>query len=143
MDICDIPYSGYFSGGKIFVHLKILAHSWEKIRGVDHTVEVKMADFFEVDAMVRGYHQYREIWGAEVGEQLECRRENSNPHDIFDVAVLFSNYAILRSTLTDHSLLFGGVLPIWGSLSTVCCGRYYRAYFYIGCCNGRRWYHLC
>ena len=53
-----------------------------------------MADYFEVEAMVRVYHQYREIWGAEVGEQLEFRRENSDPHDIFAVAILKSGVVV-------------------------------------------------
>ena len=43
---------------------------------------------FEVEAMVRGYHQYKDIWEAEFGERLECQREIGNPHDIFAVAVM-------------------------------------------------------
>lgn len=74
-----------------------------------------MADFFEVDAMVRGYHQYREIWEAEVGEQLECRRENSNPHDIFAVAVLKSRVVVGHvpkkiSSVCSLFLRHGGVI---------------------------------
>ena len=74
-----------------------------------------MADFFEVDAMVRGYHQYREIWEAEVGEQLECQRENSNPHDIFPVAVLKSGVVVGHvpkkiSSVCSLFLRHGGVI---------------------------------
>ena len=36
-----------------------------------------------VEAMVRGYYQYKEIWHAQVGEELECQRETGNAHDIF------------------------------------------------------------
>ena len=53
-----------------------------------------MACYFEVEAMVRGYHQYKEIWDAEVGEKLECQRETGNPHDIFAVAVLKSRVIV-------------------------------------------------
>ena len=36
----EIPYSGYFSGGKIFVRSEFLASSWKKFRGcgiLNHT----------------------------------------------------------------------------------------------------------
>ena len=42
-----------------------------------------MARLFEVEAMVRGYHKYKDIWEAEFGEQLPCQRETGNPHDLF------------------------------------------------------------
>ena len=42
---------------------------------------------FQVEAMVRGYHIYSEIWGAALGEQLQCARETSNPQDISLVKV--------------------------------------------------------
>ena len=45
---------------------------------------------FEVEAMVRGYHKYKDIWEATLGENLECQRENGNIHDIYAVAVLRS-----------------------------------------------------
>ena len=44
-----------------------------------YTREVEMASYFEVEAMVQGYYQYKEIWEGEVGEQLECQRETGNP----------------------------------------------------------------
>ena len=43
---------------------------------------------FTIEAMVRGYHTYRDIWEASVGEELPCQRETDNPHDRFAVAVL-------------------------------------------------------
>ena len=30
---------------------------------------------FSVEAMVRGYHIYRDIWMAEVNEEVSCQRE--------------------------------------------------------------------
>ena len=53
-----------------------------------------MACSFEVEAMVRGYHQYKEISDAEVGKKLECQRETGNPQDIFAVAVLKSGVIV-------------------------------------------------
>ena len=33
--------------------------------------------YFEVEAMVRGYYQYKEIWDAKVGEELEYQRTHT------------------------------------------------------------------
>ncbi len=45
--------------------------------------------YFSVEAMVRGYHAYKDIWTAVVGEELPCQRERAgNPPDPFAVAVL-------------------------------------------------------
>ena len=33
---------------------------------------------FERDSCIRGYHVYKEIWQAAVGEELECDREHGN-----------------------------------------------------------------
>ncbi len=43
---------------------------------------------FSVEAMVRGYHTYKDIWTAVVGEELPCQWERANPRDPFGVAVL-------------------------------------------------------
>ncbi len=43
---------------------------------------------FSVEAMVRGYNAYKNIWTAVVGEELPCQREIANPRDPFAVAVL-------------------------------------------------------
>ncbi len=45
-------------------------------------------DSFSVEAMVRGYHAYKDIWTAVVGEELPCQRQRANPRDPFAVAVL-------------------------------------------------------
>ena len=70
-----------------------------------------MADYFEVEAMVRGYDRYREIWEAEVGEQLECRRENSNLHDIplfrlFVVVVITERTSTLAAAMDEDGITF-------------------------------------
>ena len=38
--------------------------------------------------MVRGYHVYKDIWSAVVGEELPCKRERTNTADPFAVAVV-------------------------------------------------------
>ena len=42
---------------------------------------------FTVSAMIRGYHVYKEVWNAEVNEELLCEREVGNCSDTFAVAV--------------------------------------------------------
>ena len=44
--------------------------------------------------MVQGYHQHKDIWEAEVGEQLKCQRETGNPHDTFAAVVLKSEVLV-------------------------------------------------
>ena len=43
-----------------------------------------------IEAMVSGYHMYKEIWCAAVGEELSCVREVENHRDPFAVAVVRS-----------------------------------------------------
>ena len=38
-------------------------------------------DYFERETCVRGYHEYKTIWAAAIGEELECRREPTNTFD--------------------------------------------------------------
>ena len=43
---------------------------------------------FTVEAMVRGYHVYKDIWEAELDEELPCQKEPLNIVDPFAVAVM-------------------------------------------------------
>ena len=42
---------------------------------------------FQMEACVRGYHVYKELWEAVVAEELECQRERDNLYDTYAVAV--------------------------------------------------------
>ena len=42
---------------------------------------------FKWPCCIRGYHIYKEICDAAIGEHLACERENSNNHDLYAVAV--------------------------------------------------------
>jgi len=42
---------------------------------------------FEIEAMVRGYHIYKDVWSAVIDEELLCKREDGNRFDPFAVAV--------------------------------------------------------
>ena len=44
---------------------------------------------FSVDSVVRGYHEYKDIWDADIdGLELPCKREPGNLHDPSVVAVV-------------------------------------------------------
>ena len=45
-------------------------------------------DSYTVRCTVRGYHVYKHIWNATVGQHLHCQQEVGNPHDPYAVAVL-------------------------------------------------------
>ena len=36
---------------------------------------------FAVERCIRGYHIYKEVWAAAIGEDLPCERELGNPED--------------------------------------------------------------
>ena len=55
---------------------------------------------FVLEAMIRGYHVYNDIWTAVVGEELHCEREPANASDPFAVAVI-------RSTASSSSETVG------------------------------------
>ena len=38
---------------------------------------------FRVESMVRGYHVYKDVWEAAIGEELSCKRELENHQDPF------------------------------------------------------------
>ena len=46
-----------------------------------HLHRMSGIDNYKVDFIVRGYHVYRDIWEAAVGQTLPWQRETSNAHD--------------------------------------------------------------
>ena len=47
-----------------------------------------------MESCVRGYHAYKDIWEASVGEELPCQREIGNRADPFAVAVIKSGQTV-------------------------------------------------
>ena len=43
---------------------------------------------FQKESCVRGYHLYKDVWNAVLGEELLCRRGAGNSSDLYTVAVL-------------------------------------------------------
>ena len=43
----------------------------------------KKMECFRKESCVRGYHIYRELWEAAIGEDLACQRERGNATDAY------------------------------------------------------------
>ena len=43
---------------------------------------------FLVESVVRGFHVYKQVWHANAGEELHCRRDLGNSHDPYAVAMV-------------------------------------------------------
>lgn len=72
---------------------------------------------FSIEAMVRGYHVYQDIWDAAHGEELPCQREPMNSKDPYAVAVVKSQVTVGHiprkiSSICSMFLRHGG---------TICC----------------------
>lgn len=61
---------------KIFQQRKLFAYAY-----------VEKMEEYERDLCIRGFHVYRDIWEAAVGEVLDCEREPGNAKDRYAVAV--------------------------------------------------------
>ena len=76
---------------------------------------------FSVEAMVRGYHTYKDIQAAVPGEELPCKREVGNRVDVFNVAVMKDE------TIVDHvpkKISSACSLFLRQGGSIVCCIRF-------------------
>ena len=45
-------------------------------------------DVYVVQSKIRGYHIYKDIWEASIGERLSCKKEEYNIHDPYCVGVI-------------------------------------------------------
>ena len=43
---------------------------------------------YALESIIQGYHVYKEVWEASIGQILPCRREAGNIHDPYAVAVV-------------------------------------------------------
>ena len=53
-----------------------------------------MDTYFSFEAMIRGYHVYKDVWDSEIGERLSCQVERDNRHNIHAVAVVKSSNVV-------------------------------------------------
>ena len=56
----------------------------------------KMSSYmYTVETVVRGYHMYKEVWDATIGQVLPCQKEHGNVHDPYAVTVLEREVSLL------------------------------------------------
>ena len=49
---------------------------------------------YAVQTVVRGYHVYKQVWSATVGQVLPCQQERGNVHDPYSVAIVDGNTVV-------------------------------------------------
>ena len=77
---------------------------------------------FEKECSIRGYHVYKEIWEAAIGEELDCPREPSNAIDRYTVAVMKSG------TVVGHlPKKLSRIYSLFLSNTVNCCIRFFNA----------------
>ena len=57
----------------------------------DKEVQIAVTTNFEIDSFVKGYHAYKNIWAAKIGETLSTEREPGNLVDKYAVCVKKNN----------------------------------------------------
>ena len=97
---------GYFRGanipllefeGKIFTNLSHYYASALIILNVitcGTYIDRRKMESYSIDSVIRGYHIYKDIWPAPIGEILSCERESFNPSDPYAVATLHGGVVV-------------------------------------------------
>ena len=72
---------------------------------------------YSVESCMRGYHVYKDVWEASVGEDLSCQRVSGNNVDPFAVAVVKNGMTVghVPRRISSVSSLFlrkGGVIKV-------------------------------
>jgi len=63
----------------------------------DYTHVRKEMECFRKESCVRGYHIYRELWEAAIGEDLACQRECGNVTDAYAARTAALYWTTLRA----------------------------------------------
>ena len=66
-----------------------------------------------IKAMVHGYHVYKEILCAAIGEELPCKREVENHCDPFAVAVVRSGVIVSYIQMFVDPMILGPAETNW------------------------------
>ena len=72
---------------------------------------------------VRGYHIYKDIWEAPIGEVLTCRKEEGNVHDPYFVAVIDQHEVTIGHVPREISAICSLFLDHRGTISCKIIGR--------------------
>ena len=74
---------------------------------------------FTLPSVIRGYHEYKDTWGAVVGEELSYKSESTNREDRFAVAVMKADSTIVGHMPRKISAVCS--LFLWQSGKISCC----------------------
>ena len=66
-----------------------------------------MKELFEGNCCIQGYHVYKEVWEAAVGESLVCEREPKNASDQYALAV---KKELSQDIFLERYLRLGGTI---------------------------------
>ena len=58
-----------------------------------------MMSTYTVETIVRGYHVYRAVWEAAIGQVLPCKQERGNVHDPY-TCLLYTSPSPRDATLS-------------------------------------------
>ena len=51
-------------------------------------METMAMETVAIDSCVKGHHVYETTWKPTLHEELQCRKDDDNPHDLYAVAVM-------------------------------------------------------
>ena len=63
---------------------------------------VSIMEVCEKGSSVCGYHAYRIIWDAAIGEDWVCERELSDEHDRYALAVAIKKDGVIAEVIANH-----------------------------------------
>ena len=72
---------------------------------------------------MRGYHVYKDVWKAPIGEVLVCRKEEGNVHDPYCVAVINRHEVTVRHVPREISAVCSLFLDHQGTISSEIISR--------------------
>ena len=78
---------------------------------------------FCLNSVVRGHHIYKDIWSSVHGEELHCKREIGNVHDLYAVSVIKHETGIVGHLPKQISTPCHLFLRKGGSISCIVNGR--------------------
>ncbi len=82
-----------------------------------------MSANFTIDSCIRGYHIYKAVWNASIGEILIFQTEFGNLHDPYAVAVLTANDTIVGHVPRNISAACHFFLRRYGNIIYQVTGR--------------------
>lgn len=101
MEVCDC--TGHFEGG---------------FKGERKAIAMDL----EIHSTIRGYHHYKTVWTATIGQTLQVQREHGNTHDVFAVCIKNDSNITVGHVPIKLSRIFWSYLERGGCVQVVVTG---------------------